>query len=181
MWFVRQIRKISSPPPKKLDEVSTVQQDHQIKHETTAIRETNSPRSPNKATVMSLPDDVLVDILSRLNQINICRICTVNHRLCMLAKAKLYHSIYINNAIDQPIHIYAFINTPFYRKYTIVNTIHPFEWLHGNSNINLIKNMVILNHDTSLYNVRIIKIKYDSSFAHISNDAVGQETKCKDR
>ncbi|RLV94787.1 hypothetical protein JA1_001596 [Spathaspora sp. JA1] len=112
--------------------------------------------SNNKLTIMELPDHLLVDILNKLNQFHVCRICTVNRRLYMLGKAKLYRSIYVNNCRDLPIQISAMTYTPFYLKYTIVNKSESQEWLHENSNIKLIKSMIFRLQNGSLENARYL-------------------------
>ncbi|RLV91967.1 hypothetical protein JA1_003503 [Spathaspora sp. JA1] len=82
------------------------------------------------------------NILSHLNQIHKCRICTVNRRLYKLGKIKLYHSIYVNTSYRYQIQNSPIIYTNFNIKFTIVNIKDSLEWLHTNSNINFIKKMV---------------------------------------
>ncbi|RLV94323.1 hypothetical protein JA1_001823 [Spathaspora sp. JA1] len=172
---IEQIRKINeSLQANDTDILTVIEQIKRIKYEIRAIREFHLEEENNRTTIMALPDEVLISILNRLNQIHICRICTVNRRLYRLGKAKLYHSIYINISDDSPIQISPIIYTPFYLKYTIVNKDKPLEWLHKSSNINLIKNMVFREEHTCLENIKLlypwinVSIDYESGPAQPS-------------
>ncbi|RLV96035.1 hypothetical protein JA1_000576 [Spathaspora sp. JA1] len=90
---------------------------------------------------MSLSDDILLEIFGCLNQINVCQICTVNQRLYRLGNIKLYKAIYCN-VVLLPFQITAYIHTPLYTKYTVINGKNYFPWLNENRNIFLIKKIV---------------------------------------
>ncbi|RLV91964.1 hypothetical protein JA1_003500 [Spathaspora sp. JA1] len=107
--------------------------------------------------------------LSHLNQIHKCRICTVNRRLYKLGKIKLYHSIYVNTSYRYQIQNSPIIYTNFNIKFTIVNIQDSLEWLHRNSNINFIKNMVFGEDRPMFYCVRSLYPWIDATIEHLSD------------
>ncbi|RLV91798.1 hypothetical protein JA1_003637 [Spathaspora sp. JA1] len=102
----------------------------------------------NESSLMTLPDEILVYILSHLNQIHICRICMVNKRFYILGKAKLYHSIYITSSKFQLL-ISPNLHTPFHRKFTISNRVKPL-----GPNIDLVKRIVFRFFCSAFYDMQ---------------------------
>ncbi|EGW35699.1 uncharacterized protein SPAPADRAFT_64786 [Spathaspora passalidarum NRRL Y-27907] len=94
-----------------------------------------------KPLILTLPDEIIYEILGYLNQINILSVRLINLRFYIVATEKLFNFVYVNNG--DPVVIGPDVNSPFYLKYTVVNGWNKFITLLNMKELQFVNTIVI--------------------------------------
>ncbi|RLV90279.1 hypothetical protein JA1_004673 [Spathaspora sp. JA1] len=139
--------------------------------------------------ILKLPKDIISQIFGLLNQLDVIRLSKVNKALHTLGLAKLYHSVFANNAYDCiEIAIWNCTYTPFYIKYTIINSVPDFIKMiqKRGPNIQLIKEIVLTSAEPGVYKTlkkelpsAVITLEYETDLTKFNkldiSDVTGME------
>lgn len=119
----------------------------------------------NSSKLLSLPDELFIEIMSLLNQLDKINLLFVNKRMNNLARVSLQRVIYVNNGGPR-ILIRREFNTLFYLKHTII-TETQFRKLLSSDKIHNVKKVEFFSDVVSYKNLELLsKSNVVATFEH---------------